>query len=644
MYQNKRERNRPLYIALIIGTFVVIYVAIATAPYASGGLPQLITHSDEISFRPSDLVWTPHTLKTVLTFLMIYAFAVVLILSNKKRYHRSGSEHGSSDYADIRKLQKEFHSKSPERIVYTQNYAISVTEEDTYKHKRNYNSLIIGGPGSNKTRGYVYPNLLEAVGSYVVLDAKGEISRSSAKYMKDKRNYKIKVLDLINPNHSWCYNPFVYIHQDTELEERAEDDIQKIVTAIYKATTAPNSQTLDPFWDEAGKMLLSALMYLLYYFGAENEKNFPYLMELIRAGRIENSEDDERKSPLDILFYSIEKKFPDHISVRYYKNATSGAGKTMQSVQITLLARLQKFELKSIQKMMSSDELELEKLATEPTVLYCKIPDNDTSYNFIISLLYIQLFQVLYDQADNVYDGRLPLLVHIIMDEFATVHTPEDFLYILAGCRSRGIAVSIIIQAISQLKVKFKEAWENILGQCDTIMYLGNNEPGTHKYISETLGPETIDTFSTGRRYGSHGDSSANFNSAGRELLNTAEVRTIPYEYAVVLIKNELPLIDLKIDISHWKKAKGTAMCGNKSMKYDVPLRSERLKETESPQNTKRTETNIFDDSSVGKKKAVPLKFFVNGQSADLSDFEVSELITDYYVDFEELNNYLQNA
>ena len=644
MYKNKKARDRPLYIALGIGVFVVIYIAIAIAPYVSGGLPSLIRNSDKISFLPSELVWMSDTPKTILVLLVIYAFASLLLISSKKRYHRRGVENGSADYADIGNLRKEFNSRSPERIVYTKNFALSVTEEDTYKHKRNYNTLIIGGPGSGKTTGYVYPNLLEASASYVVLDPKGEICRNTAKYLKEKHGYDIKVLDLMNPNCSWGYNPFAYIRQDTEKEAHADDDIQRIVSAIYKATTAPNSQTLDPFWDEAGKMLLSALMYLLYYFGAENEKNFPYLMNLIRAGRIVNSDDDERMSALDILFHGIENRYPDHICVRYYKNATSGAGKTQQSVHITLLARLQKFELSSLAAMMSEDELDLKSLAEKPTVLYCKIPDNDTSFNFIVSLLYIQLFLILYDQADNVYEGRLPRLVLFIMEEFANVHTPEDFLHILGGCRSRNIGVSIIIQNLSQLKAKYKEGWENIIGQCDEFMYLGGNESSTHEYISKMLGKETIDTSSYGRRYGWHGDSSANYQFAGRELLTPDEVRALPYDNAILVIKNAPPLVDKKIDVFRYKMAKGTAIRGNKGMKYDVPLRSERRK-TPAPQpEGKKTEINIFDASAVGKEKEIRLEFLINGQSVDLSDLDISELITDYYVDPEELEIYLQNS
>lgn len=407
IYQSKRARDRPLYAVSVLGIFGVIYLAVLIAPYSDGGLIGVLQHLGEISFKP---IWTEGTPKVILVCLVVYAFAILIAWSSKKRYHRSGVEHGAGQWGDVGKLRKEFHSAAQQKIIYTQRFAISFEGKDLYRHKRNFNTLIVGGPGSGKTRGYVNPNVLEATSNYVILDPKGEICRNTATYLQNK-GYKVRVLDLLHPKNSWGYNPFAYIHGD--------DDVQRLVTAIFKATTPPNSQTTDPFWDEAGKMLLSALMYLVYYFGTEEEKNFPYLMTLIRAGKIEDPEDSSAKSPLELLFESIAVKYPEHICVRYFENSQSGAGKTLQSVQITLLSRLQKFELDSLAGMMIEDELELDKMGDEPTVLYCVIPDNDTSYNFIISLLYIQLFQVLYDKADNQYKGRLPRLVHVIMDEFA---------------------------------------------------------------------------------------------------------------------------------------------------------------------------------------------------------------------------------
>lgn len=635
-YQNSKARARPLYITAGILSFFVIYLSIAIAPYVQGGLPELLNNIDKISFSPGDLIWTKDTLKTVLVCLFIYTLAAVLFISSQRRTHRSQVENGSADYADIRRLRKEFNSKASERIVYTENFALSVAKEDVYKHNRNYNTVIIGGPGSRKTTGYAYPNLLEASANYVVLDPKGENYRNTAKYLANK-GYTVKILNLKYPELSWQYNPFAYIRK-----EYAEDDVQRIVTAIYKATTAPNSQTLDPFWDEAGKMLLSSLMYLLYYFGSEKEKNFPMIMDLIRAGRIENSDDDTISSPLDILFESIEARYPNHICVRTYKNASSGAGKTQQSVQITLLARLQKFDIASIVDMMSDDELELEKLASEPTALFCVIPDDDTSYNFIVSLLYIQLFQILYQIADEKYHGRLPRFVHVVMDEFANVHTPEDFLSILATCRSRNIGCSIILQNLAQLKAKYKEGWENIIGQCDEFFYLGGNEKSTHEYVSQMLGKETIDTKNYGRRYGFHGDSSANFQFMGRELLTPDEIRKMDYEDAILFIKGCAPLVDKKINVFKYKKAKGTAIRGNKAMEYHIPKRSERLKAQTAVKDIQdKPIPDIFSATAVGENqnKAL-LELNVNGVYTNITNADVIELVDAYTIDIEEVEKY----
>lgn len=635
-YQNSKARARPLYITAGILSLFVVYLSIAIAPYVQGGLPELLNNIDKISFSPGDLIWTKDTLKTVLVCLFIYTLAAVLFISSQRRTHRSQVENGSADYADVRALRKEFNSKAPERIVYTENFALSVAKEDVYKHNRNYNTVIIGGPGSRKTTGYAYPNLLEASANYVVLDPKGENYRNTAKYLANK-GYTVKILNLKYPELSWQYNPFAYIRK-----EYAEDDVQRIVTAIYKATTAPNSQTLDPFWDEAGKMLLSSLMYLLYYFGSEKEKNFPMIMDLIRAGRIENSDDDTISSPLDILFESIEARYPNHICVRTYKNASSGAGKTQQSVQITLLARLQKFDIASIADMMSDDELELEKLASEPTALFCVIPDDDTSYNFIVSLLYIQLFQILYQIADEKYHGRLPRFVHFVMDEFANVHTPEDFLSILATCRSRNIGCSIILQNLAQLKAKYKEGWENIIGQCDEFFYLGGNEKSTHEYVSQMLGKETIDTKNYGRRYGSHGDSSANFQFMGRELLTPDEVRKMDYEDAILFIKGCAPLVDKKINVFKYKKAEDTAIRGNKAMEYHIPKRSERLKAQTAVKDIQdKPIPDIFSATAVGENqnKAL-LELNVNGVYTNITNADVIELVDAYTIDIEEAEKY----
>lgn len=634
VYQSQKARNRPAYIATLVGIIPVLYLSILIAPYMEDGLVGLVQNYSEINFFHP--VWTDRTPQTMFVCLVIYLFVALIAIASRKRYHRRGVEDGSSDWADPKTMQKEFCSNSEHRIVYSENFAISFSKKDLFKHKRNLNTVLIGGPGAGKTTGFVYPNLLEMSANYVVLDPSGEVCRNTAKKLRDEGGYKVKVFNLKDTECSWCYNPFTYIKND--------DDVQRVVTAIFKATTAPGTQTQDPFWDEAGKMLLSSLIYLLMYFGTDTEKNFPYVMNLLRAGRIENSEDDETKSALDILFQSVEQMYPDHICVRYYKNATSGAGKTMQSVQITLLSRLQKFELPSIKNIMCRDELELDKLGEEPTMLYLIIPDNDTSYNFIISLLYIQLFQVLYDIADTVYRGRLPRFVHIIMDEFANVHTPDDFLSILATCRKRNIGISIILQNIAQLKAKYKEGWENIIGQCDEFMYLGGNEDSTHKYVSGMLGTETIDTSTSGRQFGMHGNSSANYQQKGRELMKPDEVRMLSYDYAIIIVKNAPPLVDRKINVFHYKKAAGTPMGGANDMEYIIPQRLKQTVPDPDAETAKPKSHDPYEDTAYGTVQQDNIRISVDGTDYDIADYDIAELVQSYSIDLSELENFMEQC
>lgn len=638
-YKSQKQRNKPYYVFAFIFSFFVLYGAVAIAPYAQNGLGELLNNFPLISFKFSDLRWTNDTFHTIIICEIIYLMVFVMLMSFQRKTHRNGVEDGSADYADVTKMQKEFNSKSDLRIVYTEKFALSVAKKDVYRHNRNYNTVIVGGPGSRKTTGFVYPNLLEASCNPIILDPKGEVCRNTAKYL-EQQGYTIKVLDLKNTERSWKYNPFKYIRP-----EHAEDDVQKIVTAIYKATTPPNSQTNDPFWDDAGKMLLSSLIYLLYYFGADNEKNFPFVLELIRAGRIENSEDDTIKSPLDILFESLEMQYPNHICIRCYKNASSGAGKTQQSIQIALLSRLQKFDVSSVAELMSDDELELEKLADEKVALYCIIPDNDSSYNFIVSLLYIQIFQVLYDIADNQYEGRLPRFIHFIMDEFANVHTPDDFTNILATCRSRNIGISIIIQNLSQLKSRYKDGWENIIGNCDIFFYLGGNEQSGHEYMSKALGTETIDTTNYGRQFGMHGNSSKNFQFKGRELLKPDEIRKMGYEDAILLIKGCPPLVDKKINVFKYKPAKGTAIRGNDKMKYDIPLRTMRVAVATDEADTQiEKQKNAFELTATGTNvQKAHLELNILGASQNIYSEDVADFIDAYDVDFNEMSEYINS-
>ena len=390
-----------------------------------------------------------------------------------------------------------------------------------------------------KTRFYCKPNIMQCNCSYVVLDPKGEILKDTGNLLK-LNGYEIKVLDLINMQKSHCYNPFVYLKND--------NDIQRLVTNLFKSTTPKGSQSQDPFWDTAASMLLLAIIFYLKYEAPEDEQNFSMVLEMLRAGEV-HEDDDSYLSPLDILFNRLEYQNPNHIAVKYYKDYHSGSAKTLKSIQITLSARLEKFNLESLSNMVFTDELELSKLGERKTALFALIPDNDTSFNFLVSILYTQLFQQLFYIADNKYNGRLPVHVHFVMDEFANVSLPDDFDKILSVMRSREISVSIILQNLAQLKALFEKQWESIIGNCDEFLYLGGNEQSTHKYVSELLGKETIDTNSYGKSSGRNGNYSTNYQITGRELMTPDEVRLLDNRYAILFIRGEKPVLDLKYNI-----------------------------------------------------------------------------------------------
>ena len=351
----------------------------------------------------------------------------------------------------------------------------------------------------------------------------------------------LRVLDLLNMEKSHCYNPFVYLRDD--------NDVQRLVTNLFKSTTPKGSQSNDPFWDTAASMLLLALIFYLKYEAPPDEQNFPMVMEMLRAADV-REDCDEYTSPLDELFERLEMREPDHIAVKYYKDYHSGSAKTLKSIQITLAARLEKFNLSSLAALTATDELDLPSLGEKKVALFALIPDNDTSFNFLVSILYTQLFQQLFYLADHKYGGSLPVPVHFLMDEFSNVSLPEDFSKILAVMRSRNVYVSIILQNVAALKALFEKEWESILGNCDEFLYLGGNETSTHKLISESyLGKSTIDTNTYGKSSGRNGNYSTNYQISGRELLMPDEVRMLDNRYALLFIRGERPVMDEKYDI-----------------------------------------------------------------------------------------------
>ena len=532
----KQDDKQTAIILSVIGIIPVVWLALLIAPSVGGGLPEILPKLMTVFNNPFHIEFCEDSLKTVLVLLLAYGMAIGIYFSTRRNYRRR-EEHGSAKWGDAKAVNKKYYQapKSENKLM-TQNVSIGINAK---KHRRNLNTLVCGGSGAGKTRFYCKPNLMQANTSFVILDPKGEIVRDVGKLLETK-GYEIKVLDLISMEKSHCYNPFVYLQND--------NDIQRLVTNLFKSTTPKGSQSNDPFWDTAASMLLLALVFYLHYEAPPDEQNFAMVMEMLRAGAIED-EDDNRPSPLDCLFDELADDNPEHIAIKYYRSYHSGSAKTLKSIQITLAARLEKFNLESLAALTSTDELELGTLGEKKTALFALIPDNDTSFNFLVSILYTQLFQQLFYSADHIHGGSLPIPVHFLMDEFANVSLPDDFDKILSVMRSRSVSVSIILQNLAQLKALFEKQWESIVGNCDEFLYLGGNEQSTHKYVSELLGKATIDTNTYGKSEGRSGSYSTNYQISGRELLTPDEVRMLDNQYAILFIRGERPVLDFKYDI-----------------------------------------------------------------------------------------------
>jgi len=531
----KDTDKRTALILFFCGLLPVIWTALKIAPYTDENVLDIMAKMDMIFSDPYHLKLTENSLRVVLIFVAAYVMGIGIYYSTRRNYRR-GEEHGSASWGDAAAVNKSYVQKPPEaNKILTQHVRIGL---DGTKHRRNLNVLVIGGSGAGKTRFYCKPNLMQANTSFVVLDPKGELIRSCGGMLRDK-GYDVKALDLIDMEKSHCYNPFVYLRDD--------NDVQRLVTNLFKSTTPKKAQSQDPFWDTAAQMLLLALIFYLKYKAPVEEQNFSMVMEMLRAGDVD--EENDQPSPLDNLFFDLEKTEPYHIALKYYRAYRSGAAKTLKSIQITLAARLEKFNLESLSKLTVTDELDLQQLGEKKTVLFALIPDNDTSFNFLVSILYTQLFQQLFECADKKYGGALPVHVHFLMDEFANISLPNDFDKILSVMRSRNVSVSIILQNLAQLKALFEKQWESIVGNCDEFIYLGGNEQATHKYVSELLGKETIDTNTYGRSMGRSGSYTTNWQLTGRALMTPDEVRMLDNRYALLFVRGEKPVRDLKFDI-----------------------------------------------------------------------------------------------
>ncbi len=527
-----RKSNDTLF--YLFGTIPVIWLALLLAQSLGGGLPELLRNLTSALEQPTNIVWTDKSLLTILICLAAYGMAVLLYRTNQGRT-RDGEEHGSAAWATPASVNAQFAQK--DSIPLTQHVRLGL---DTHEHRRSLNVLVIGGSGAAKTRSFVLPNILTANTNYVITDPKSEVLLATGGYLKEQ-GYDVRVLNLVNLEQSDGYNPFRYL--------RDEKDVLKLVNNLIQSTTPKGSHESDPFWTKAETALLQAIILMLFQEAPEYEQNFSMVMRVLEYAEV-REEDEGHVSPLDLLFESIERRKPDSVAVRQYKVFKLAAGKTAKSILVSTAVRLAPFNLPQIQALTEHDDMDLYTLGEKKVALYAVIPDNDNTFNFLVSLLYAQAFQALYYSADQIHHGPLPRHVRFVLDEFAAMPLP-GFTRELATMRSRSISASVIIQNMAQIKELYKDSWETIPGNCDTILYLGGNESSTHKYVSEMLGKATIDTKTRGQTKGKSGSYSTNFQISGRELLTPDEVRKLDNRYALLFIRGASPVMDEKYDLMH---------------------------------------------------------------------------------------------
>ena len=505
-------------------------------------MPELLTNLTAALQHPLDIHWTDKSLLSILICTSLYIMGLCVYASEQRRT-RDGEEHGSAAWGSPRQVNAMFRQK--ENKILTRHVRLGL---DTHKHRRSLNVLVIGGSGAAKTRSYVKPNILEANTNYVITDPKMEVLTATGGWLKSK-GYDIRVLNLVNLEESDGYNPFRYL--------RDEKDVLKLVNNLIQATTPKGSHESDPFWTKAETALLQAIILMLFQEAPEYEQNFSMVMRVLEYAEV-REEDDEYLSPLDLLFQAMERENPESVALRQYKVFKQSAGKTAKSILVSAAVRLAPFNLPQIRAITDHDDMDLYTLGEKKCALYAVIPDNDNTFNFLVSLLYSQAFQTLYYSADQIHHGALPRHVHFVLDEFAAMPLP-GYTRELATMRSRNISSSTIIQNMAQIKELYKDSWETIPGNSDTILYLGGNEQSTHKYISEALGKATIDTKTHGQTKGKSGSYSTNFQMSGRELLTPDEVRALDNRYCILFIRGAKPVMDLKYELTEHPAIRYTA-------------------------------------------------------------------------------------
>ena len=539
----------------------VVYFAMVTASvYIPGeNIFALLERISTMVRRPDLLRWTAYTPRFLLVFLLLYGGGVLLYYADHEN-RRPGEEYGSAKWGNARELNKRYADQNGKNVILTKRVSIGL---DGYKHRHNLNILVVGGSGSGKTRFFCKPGIMSVNCSYLIVDPKGEMLRSTGYLLKDE-GYDIKVFDLIHPRQSDGYNPFTYIRDDP--------DVLKLMDNLVKNTTPPKGASNDPFWEKAEIALDSALMLYLLYEAPVEEQNFEMLMFMLECARV-MEEDEQYQSPLDLLFQTLEARDPSHIAVREYKVYKQAAGKTAKSILVTASVRLAAFIFPQYAAMMQTDEMDFASLGERKRAIFCVIPVNDGSMNYLVSMLMTQCFQQLYLRADERYNGRLPIPVRVIQDEWANVAQPDSYPKVLATCRSYNIGINIIVQNIQSIKALYKDEWEGIIGNCDTLLFLGGgNEPTSLEFVSKLLGKETVHTRTRGQTKGRSGSSSVNYQQTERDLMTPDEIRMLPTDDALLFIRGEKPVRDKKYDIKKHPNVRRTADGRAKPYSHNPPV------------------------------------------------------------------------
>lgn len=553
MRDNKRKQF--LLIASLFYVFV-LYFAIKISPYITDAGPgYLLEGLEKMADEPWSFDLGKHTIRGILIVSFFYFFIVLIALDSIKNY-RFDEEFGSAKWGSIRTINKKYKTREPvidvkDIPLWRQDVLLTMKTRmgyDFYRpdHQRNLNTLIIGGSGSWKTRGYIMPNIMQMNASYVVTDPKGELAKKMGNMLK-QFGWEVKVFDVIHPDKSICYNPFVYFREDK--------DVLQFVNNFFTATDAAkgggNVNKQDPFWDDQAKNLMLAFTLLLYHHAPVEEQNLGMVLELLHNAKV--SEEDDIPSPVDIIFTKLKAEAPDDTAVGFYYDYKVAAGKTAKSIQSTLSARLSFFNLDILDKLTRTDDIDIRSFGEKRTALFMVIPDNDTSFNFLIGTLYQQMFQQLYDLADHVYDGPLPVHVRFLMDEFANIHLPDDYEHILSTARSRNVSFTIVLQDISQIKALFEKVYQSIIGNCDEILFLGSNEKETCEYMSALCGKETVYIKSYSRSFGRNANYTVNTQKQQRDLMFPDEMRRKANQIAILIIRGEYPILDRKYDMKRHK-------------------------------------------------------------------------------------------